>query len=78
MGVVTAGEACKGGILEGNTILKGSILRLSSVHLLSAVVGLAWQGDRKLSELRRPLAPQQVAYLLALVGRQEHVRVYVR
>ena len=31
--------------------LKGSILRLSSVHLLSAVVGLVWQGDRKLSEL---------------------------
>ena len=68
----------KGIILEGNTILRGSILRLSSVHLLSAVVGLVWQGDRKLSELRRPLAPQQVAYLLALVGRQEHVRVYVR
>ena len=75
MGVVRAGEACKGAILEGNTILRGSILRLSSVHLLSAVVGLAWQGDRELSELRRLLHLEQVAYLLALTGRQEHVRV---
>ena len=76
MGVVTAGEACKGAILEGNTIFRGSIPHLSSVHLLSAVVGLAWQVDRKLPELRRSLL-QQVAYLLALGGRQEHVRVYL-
>ena len=72
MGVVTAGEACKGAILEGNTILRGSILHLSSVYLLSAVVSLEWQGDRKSSELRRPLLLQQVAYLLALAGQQEH------
>ena len=78
MGAVPAGEACRGAILEGNMILKGSILRLSSVHLLSAVVGLAWQGDRKLSELRRPLLLQQVAYLLTLAGQQEHVRVYLQ
>ena len=77
MGVVTAGEACKGAILEGNTIFRGSIPHLSSVQLLSAVVGLAWQVDRKLPELRRPLRLQQVAYLLALAGRQEHVRVYL-
>ena len=68
MGVVTAGEACKGAILEGNTMLRGSIPHLSSVYLLSSVVGLAWQVDRKLPELRRLLLLQQVAYLLALVG----------
>ena len=78
MGVVTAGKACKGAILEGNTILKGSIIRLSSVHLVSAEVGLAWLGDRKLSELRRPLLLQPVAYLLALAGHQVHVKVYLR
>ena len=77
MGLVTAGEACKGAILEGHTILKGSILSLSFVHLLSAVVSLAWQGYRKFSELRRLLLPQQAAYLLAQAGQQEHVRVYL-
>lgn len=77
MGVVMAGEACKGVIHEGNTILKGSILHMSSVHLLSAVVGLVWQGGRKLSELRRPPLLQQGAYLLVLAGQQEHMRVYL-
>ena len=78
MGVVTAGEACKGDILEGNTIVKGSIILLSSVHLVSAEVGLAWLGDRKLSELRRLLLLQQEAYPLSLAGHPVHVRVYLR
>ena len=77
MGAVTAGKASKGAILEGNTILKGSILRLPSAHPLSAVVGWAWLGDRKWSELKRPLLLRQAAYLLSLVGQQEHVRVYL-
>ena len=34
MGGVPAGEACKGAILEGNMILKGSILRLSCASLI--------------------------------------------
>ena len=50
---------------------------MSSVHLLSAVVGLVWQGGRKLSELRRPPLFQQGAYLLVLAGQQEHMRVYL-
>ena len=62
MGVVMAGEACKGAILEDNTILKWSIL----ICLLC------------ISCSRFGMAGRQAAYRLARAGQQEHMRVYLQ
>ena len=65
MSVVMAGEACKGAILEDNTILNGAFSSVFCASLISCSrFGMAGR--------------QAAAYLLAWAGQQEHMRVYLQ